>query len=81
MLDSRDINDLHPTLQRGAKELIKKMEAKGYKVGISSTYRDNEKQTQLYNQGRTTPGKVVTKAKVTTSSILGFIYISILQST
>jgi peptidoglycan L-alanyl-D-glutamate endopeptidase CwlK len=30
---------------------------------VTSTYRDHESQTALYNQGRTTPGKVVTNAK------------------
>lgn len=63
MIDSKNISDLQPTLQRGAKELIRRMEALGYPVGVSSTYRDNEYQNYLYAQGRTRPGQIVTNAK------------------
>lgn len=63
MIDSRKITDLHPCLQRGAKELIRRMAAYGYPMGISSTYRDNESQNALYAQGRTKPGSIVTNAK------------------
>lgn len=64
MIDSKDIKDLHPTLQRGYNELVKRMAEKGFdKVGCSSTYRDNEKQNQLYAKGRTTSGSKVTNAK------------------
>ena len=63
MTDSRDINELHPCLARGARELIRRMEAHGYPVGISSTYRDNEAQDALYEQGRTKPGNIVTNAR------------------
>ncbi len=63
MILSKDIKDLHPTLQRGAQELIKRMAALGYPVGISATYRDNEYQNTLYAQGRTKPGSIVTNAQ------------------
>lgn len=63
MIDSRDINELHPTLKRGAEEFIRRMNELGYPVGISSTYRDNEAQDKLYAQGRTEPGNIVTNAK------------------
>ena len=63
MINSRKIEDLHPTLRRGAQELIRRMEIKHYKVLITSTYRDNEKQNALYAQGRTTAGNIVTNAK------------------
>ncbi|MCL2564780.1 MAG: M15 family metallopeptidase [Defluviitaleaceae bacterium] len=63
MIDSRNISDLHPTLQRGANELIRRMKELGYPVGISSTYRDNEAQDYLYAQGRTRPGAIVTNAR------------------
>jgi len=32
-------------------------------VGVSSTYRDHAKQDQLYAQGRTAPGNIVTNAR------------------
>lgn len=63
MIDSRDIKDLLPPVQDLCNKFIAKCQEGGIKVIITSTYRDNEKQTQLYNQGRTTPGKVVTNAK------------------
>ncbi len=63
MIDSKNINDLHPTVARAAYELIERMKKIGYPVGISSTYRDFEKQDALYAQGRTTAGSVVTNAK------------------
>jgi peptidoglycan L-alanyl-D-glutamate endopeptidase CwlK len=64
MINSRDIDDLHPCVWRGAAELIARMAAGGYTaVGISSTLRDHEYQAKLYAQGRTAPGAVVTSAK------------------
>lgn len=50
MVDSRDLKDLHPCLQRGAVELTKRLKDAGYPMGISSTYRDNEMQQSLYNR-------------------------------
>jgi hypothetical protein len=50
LINSRNIEDLHPTLKRGATELIKRMHAKGYPLGISSTYRCNKSQNALFNQ-------------------------------
>ena len=63
MIDSRDINDLHPAVARGCRELIRRMEAIGWPVIVTATYRDNEKQDALYAQGRTTPGPIVTNAR------------------
>jgi peptidoglycan L-alanyl-D-glutamate endopeptidase CwlK len=63
MVNSRKIEDLHPVVQDLCNKFIAKCADAGIKVIITSTYRDNESQTQLYNQGRTTPGKIVTKAK------------------
>lgn len=63
MIDSRDVNDLHPTVKRAAIELVRRMSEKGYSVGFSSTYRDIERQNAIYAQGRTKPGSIITKAK------------------
>jgi peptidoglycan L-alanyl-D-glutamate endopeptidase CwlK len=63
MVDSRDIKELHPKAQDLCNQFIAKCKEAGISITITSTYRDNEKQTQLYNQGRTTPGKIVTNAK------------------
>lgn len=64
MVDSREIGQLHPQVQELCKLFITKCQESGIKVIITSTYRDNEKQTQIYNQGRNgNPGKIVTNAK------------------
>ena len=63
MINSRDILELHPTLQRGARELISRMRALGFPVGISSTYRSPEYQDYLFEQGRSRPGQIVTNAR------------------
>jgi len=63
-MDSRDINDLHPAVARGARELIARMNAAGFSaVGISSTYRSIERQNEIFAQGRTAPGAIVTNAR------------------
>lgn len=67
MLDSRDINELHPTVKRQALELTRRMELAGYPMGISSTYRDFEYQNYLYSLGRTKSGNIVTNAKASES--------------
>ncbi len=45
------------------KAFIEECDKKGVDVIITSTYRDADSQTALYNQGRTTPGNIVTNAK------------------
>jgi hypothetical protein len=63
-INSRNIDDLHPTVARGCREFIKRMAAAGYdRVGISSTLRDNVYQDWLFAQGRTRPGNIVTNAR------------------
>jgi len=63
MIDSRNINDLHPTLQRGARELISRMVGQGFPVGVSATYRCHAFQNHLFEQGRSRPGQIVTNAR------------------
>gem|GEM_PF-633470 len=63
LIDSRNINDLHPTVRRGCLELQRRLKALGYNMGVSSTYRDNAMQNHLYAQGRTRAGSIVTNAK------------------
>jgi len=65
-IDSRDINDLRPDVKENVRIFIGIMADKGFPVGISSTYRNDEQQAYLYEQGRTRPGSVVTWSKVTT---------------
>jgi peptidoglycan L-alanyl-D-glutamate endopeptidase CwlK len=64
MIDSRNIDDLHPAVARGCRELIRRMGLAGFTaVGVSSTFRDHARQNALFEQGRTSPGNIVTNAR------------------
>jgi len=63
MINSRKLEDLLPKVKAMAESFIEECDKQGIDVLITSTYRDNESQNALYNQGRTTPGKIVTNAK------------------
>jgi peptidoglycan L-alanyl-D-glutamate endopeptidase CwlK len=63
MIDSRKIEDLLPELQRLANQFVNECKLNNLDVMIYSTYRDIEKQNDVYAQGRTKPGKKVTNAK------------------
>lgn len=63
MINSRDLKDLLPIVAAKAVEFIAACEDRGVDVIITSTYRDAESQSVIYEQGRTTPGHIVTNAK------------------
>ena len=63
MINSRSLDDLIPQARARVEKLIEACKAAGIDLLITSTYRDNESQDALYAQGRTKPGKIVTKAK------------------
>ena len=56
----RDICELHPTAQIACKAFLTECEKLGLKVRITETYRSQERQNELYAQGRTKPGNKVT---------------------
>ena len=56
----RDINELTPTAQKACRLFLKKCEEAGLNIFITETYRSQERQNELYAQGRTQPGKIVT---------------------
>lgn len=60
---SRDISLLHPNLQIMAHELIRHCKNNGINIGISQTLRTKAEQDNLYAQGRTKPGKIVTNVQ------------------
>lgn len=60
---SRDISLLHPELRDICREFVAQCKAVGLIVGISQTYRTKTEQDELYAQGRTAPGNIVTNAK------------------
>lgn len=63
MIASRDLDLLEAPVKLRATLFLKECKERGIDVLITSTYRDYESQEVLYNQGRTTKGKVVTNAK------------------
>jgi peptidoglycan L-alanyl-D-glutamate endopeptidase CwlK len=62
MINSRKLTDLHPKLATMAMLHIAECKELGIDLLVTSTYRDKESQAALYAQGRTAPGKIVTKA-------------------
>lgn len=56
-------NALQPLVQRQANELLRSMELLGMPMRITEGYRSIARQNELYAQGRTTKGNIVTKAK------------------
>lgn len=64
----RDITKLHPKLQDKIAELKALCKKNGLKIEISECVRTVAEQNELYAQGRTKPGKIVTNAKGDTYS-------------
>lgn len=64
----RDIKKLHPELQVIIEKLKLECSKQGLKIGISECLRTKEEQDNLYAQGRTKSGKIVTNAKGSTYS-------------
>lgn len=57
---SKDISLLHPYLQNIIDKFLKECRKQGFIVGISDTLRTKKEQNNLYAQGRTKPGNIVT---------------------
>lgn len=57
------IDKLHPKIQPMALDFIAKAKTAGIEIKITAGLRTFDDQQKLYNQGRTTAGKIVTKAK------------------
>ena len=56
----RDINELTPTAQKACRLFLKKCEEAGLNIFITETYRSQKRQNELWEQGRTKPGQIVT---------------------
>lgn len=63
MINSRNLDDLLPQVKELAEKFIAAAHEQGIDLLVTSTYRDNESQQALYEQGRSTPGKIVTNAR------------------
>lgn len=59
----RNIATLNPKVQPLARSLIEQAVAQGIHVKVISGHRTYEEQDEIYAQGRTKPGKIVTKAR------------------
>jgi peptidoglycan L-alanyl-D-glutamate endopeptidase CwlK len=60
---SRDLADLHPRVRPLAERLIARAERAGIPLTIICTLRSMEEQAELYAQGRSKPGPIVTNAR------------------
>lgn len=56
----RDIKELSAQAQKACALFMEKCKEQGLNVLITETYRSQERQNYLYEQGRTRPGQVVT---------------------
>ena len=59
----RDISELTPNAQKACNLFMAECKRQGLNVLITETYRSQERQNYLYEQGRTRSGKVVTWTK------------------
>ena len=57
------VNRLHPAIRGRAKRFLKAIEREGITYKVYSTLRTFQEQAQLYAQGRTAPGNIVTNAR------------------
>ena len=63
MINSRDLNELLPLVKSKVEEFIELCKQENIDLLVTSTYRDIESQNELYSQGRTKEGKIVTNAR------------------
>lgn len=56
----RDINELTPLAQTACRLFMAKCREAGLDIFIAETYRPQSRQNELWEQGRTKPGKIVT---------------------
>ena len=67
VVSDRRINTLHPIIRQDARAFINAAAAEGIKLRVVSALRTFEEQQKIYNQGRVTPGRIVSNAKPGTS--------------
>lgn len=61
-MTSRSLDDLLPQVSVLAAKLIRQARDSGFPVKVTATLRTPEEQDELYAQGRTAPGRIVTQA-------------------
>lgn len=60
MTPIKDINELTPLAQTACRLFMAKCREAGLDIFITETYRPQSRQNELWEQGRTKPGKIVT---------------------
>lgn len=60
---SRDLNSLRPEVRTLVDAFLAAGTAAGIDILVTCAYRTNEEQSDLYKQGRTVPGRIVTNAQ------------------
>lgn len=63
MINSRSLDELIPQARERVEKFLALCKENDIDLLVTSTFRDFDSQTALYNQGRTTEGKIVTNAK------------------
>ncbi len=61
-MSDRNLDHLDPKAAAAAKAALAECKAEGMDVLVTCTHRTGEEQNQLYAQGRTAPGPIVTRA-------------------
>lgn len=62
-MPSRDVKTLHPDMRVIAEKFLVQCLAEGINAFLTCCYRSSEEQDDLYSQGRSKPGKIVTNAR------------------
>ena len=60
---NRNFDDIAPFFAQKLRTALAECQAEGYQVELFEGYRSESRQNQLYAQGRTEPGKIITHAK------------------
>lgn len=60
---SRSLESLHPIVRAKVVALLERAQVKGVRLLVTAAYRSIEEQDELYAQGRTKPGHIVTDAR------------------
>jgi len=60
---SRSLDDLTPPLKFLAEQFLKRAKSEGIDVLIYCTFRSSAEQDELYSQGRTKPGSIITNCR------------------
>ena len=60
MSANRDINELDPTFKEKVMKFFSHTHAAGYSIFLTEGYRSQKRQNELYAQGRSKPGNIVT---------------------